>query len=497
VDLFAAECDSCGVIFAKWEAAHPEAAAPPPAGGDGVPPAPTGDASAPPADPEPAPSVPPDGLPPLPPASEQILQETVRASSGRGLYILLGIVAFFIVGWLVWVLSTGSTGGVVRRSGPGASHGGLCPDLGTGDEFERVVPVPGEPQGLAWNGSEFLYGNRVKPWGFVRLTCDGRITPIPVKDPLQGQTINFWCLVFNGTEYVSYTDGRWVQSSSPDAFIVHDPSGLAILRHFPAPPKIGGLAWDGTNYWAGTRKNTQEEAGESWLYQLDDRFNVVQRWEAPVSGCQGLCWVNGTLYWVDVFTDQIVLLRPDGDRLVKLHAYEDATNYLSGIVFDGESLWVSEYQTNRLRMLPKRLTDAWFAGDYRVSNYMACKIARVLLAYESGNEAAFNTIMAYAGKGIPSPEELHVVCDALDSLGVRGPMVAAMDAVLANPGLANLHSVVSAEREKWAAAPPPQAAPAEPDPEAPTVEAPPSAPTASPAGTPSPSDAASTPTPGT
>lgn len=444
VDLFAVECDSCGVIFAKWEALHSAANAP--VSGD--------PASAPsPADPgtEKGVPIPPDGLPPdETPTSEKIIDETVKAASGKGLYVLIGLLALTIVGGGIWLFSGPPPGGAGSSASSGSvSFGGPCPGLGRGDEFEREVPVPGEPQGLAWGDGEFVFGNRVKPWGFVRVGCDGSTRRVPVLDPIQKQNVNFWCLTYNGAEYVSVTDGRWVGAASPDAFLVHDPQSLEILRHFPAPPKIGGLAWDGSNYWAGTRKNTAEEAGESWLYKLDDRFNIVQQWPAPLGGCQGLCWANGILFWVDVFTEQVVLYRVEGSNLVKLHALEDASPLLSGIVFDGDSLWFSEYQKNRLRMIPKRVTDAWFAGDYRVGYLQIARIARQLRAFEQGDSRALDTILSLKSRGIPNAEEIHRACNALDSLGMRPALLKAIDAILADPAQADLHPLLAAEKARW------------------------------------------------
>lgn len=442
VDDEAVECPSCGVIFAKWEVHHagsPPASPPPEAA---VPPAPAAEEVPPEAENEAA-SV---------PASEQIVEETVRVASGKGLYILLAILA--AAGVLVYFLllrgSSGSPGQAFGRSGTSASaFTGPCPSLGAGDEFERLFPVPGEPQGLAWGDGAFLVGNRVSPWGFVRIECDGDTRKVTVKSPTSEQTLNVWCLCFNGLEYVSAADGRWVGATTPDAFLVHDPKSLKILRHFPAPPKIGGLTWDGEYYWAATRKNTKDEEGKAYLYKLDARFNEVQKWESPVVGCQGLCWAQGLLFWADVFTDQIVIFKIEEDRLVKVHAYKDATNYLSGIAFDGSDLWVTEYQMNRLRMLPRRLTSGWFAGDFRVPHFQACRVARVLLAFDQGAPEALQALRDHWEKTTPSAQELHVMCDALDSLGVRGPMVKAIDAVLMSTTHQELREALAREREYW------------------------------------------------
>ena len=455
VDLFAAECEFCGVIFAKWEARHSEesASSDTPASSPEAPP----DAN------PPSPVVPPDGLEPLPPAAEQILEETTKAASGKGLYFLLGFVALITLVGLFWVFqpdpdAMGASGGM---SSPSGGYGGVCPSLGRGDEFGRVVRLRGEPQGLAWGGGEFLSGNRIKPWGFLRLSCNGRMDRVQVKDPVQGQVINFWCLTFNGREYVTYTDGRWVQSPAPEAFIVHEARDLGIVGHFPAPPRIGGLAWDGTAYWAATRKNSFDEAGESWLYKMDERFNVVQKWPAPLSGCQGLSWANGILFWADFFAGEIVLFRVEGDRLVRLHGYRDAEKDLSGIVFDGENLWMSEIRTRRLRMLPARLTRAWFMGDYRVADFSACVAARVLLAYDAGDEKALGEILSLASRTEPDAQKLRTLCDALDSLGVRDPMMNAMEAILADPVQVRWHPLVLGERARWVGALPAAAVPPE------------------------------------
>jgi hypothetical protein len=83
----------------------------------------------------------------------------------------------------------------------------------------------------------------------------------------------------------------------------------------------------------------------------------------------------------------------------------------------------------------------------------------VLQAFDAGNKDALTTLVGHWSRKPPEASEISEMTQALDSLGVRGPMLKAMDAILLDPQQAALHEVIKAERDKWSDAPAPPPAP--------------------------------------
>ncbi len=165
---------------------------------------------------------------------------------------------------------------------------------GMDSDADLTLDLPGGPIGVAWNGNEFVVGNRNDPWGFLRLTPSGsdgfEVAKVPVTEPNYRQQVGFDAVTWNGTHYVGYTSGDWFQSPENNVFTLHDPVSLRFIRYEPAPELLGCLAWNGDGYWAATRRNTENADEEAYLYRLDESFQVVDRMEPPGVGCQGLAW---------------------------------------------------------------------------------------------------------------------------------------------------------------------------------------------------------------
>jgi len=228
--------------------------------------------------------------------------------------------------------------------------------------FDREADLPGDPVGLGWNGREFVLGNRREPWGFLRARREGdrlHVAKVPVIEPTYHQRIGVNAVTWNGSNWIGITTGAWFQAGDQDVFTVHDPETLQVQRWVPAPPLLGGLAWDGTSYWAGTRKHTADAAGEAYLYRFDASFAVLARHAAPGVGCQGLAWDGTNLYWVDVFSDNLHVLDVGGGEPRVVETVSAGLDYLSGVAFDGDDLWVAEYGEKRLHRLSRSTSASW------------------------------------------------------------------------------------------------------------------------------------------
>lgn len=230
-------------------------------------------------------------------------------------------------------------------------------------DFDLAFELPGRPQGAASDGRELIVANGSEPWGALRITGTGeRYTwqTVPIIERRYRQKVGLNTLTWNGRNYVGYTTGSWFGKKG-DVFTIHDRKTLRILETRPAPPLLGGLAWDGAHYWASTRKNTQTAPEEAFFYKLDRDLKVVAQTEPPGIGCQGLAWDGARLWYVDVFSDSIKVLDVSGDAPRVIHSAGTPIGYLSGVVFHRNAIWVMDYGKNRLHRLRNSTRRAWAA----------------------------------------------------------------------------------------------------------------------------------------
>ncbi len=232
-------------------------------------------------------------------------------------------------------------------------------------DFDLTLNLPGSPIGIASNKSELILCNRTDPWGFLRLRSQDpqnyQAQKVTVIEPYYGQKMGFQTVTWNGKSYVSYTYASYLQLGKGMVFSIHHPVTLTVISHHKAPEFIGGLAWDGTGYWAATRRDTADSGDPAYLYRLDGDFNVISKNEPPDVGCQGLAWDGNNLWFVDVFSDKIYVLDVYGEKPEVVYSYHTSFNYLSGIGFDGENIWISEYDYRRLHRLKPSLFALWTA----------------------------------------------------------------------------------------------------------------------------------------
>ena len=247
VEDSAIECPYCGVVFSKWRGraapGRPAASAPPPTAASRTPTYPGA---------------------------------TTRrsSSSGIGRLLTLGLIGGLgVAGAYWWVdIRPRMESLEVDRQGERRREGTISARRDPVSDFDRQLDLPGGPRGMAWNGRQLLVGNRVEPWGFLRLTPAGEdsfeVESIEVLESTYNQRVGFGGVTWNGTSYIAFTSGDWFQSSHESVFTELDAESLEIQRYVEAPPLLGAVEWDGSGYWAATRRNTRDTDEPAYLYRL-------------------------------------------------------------------------------------------------------------------------------------------------------------------------------------------------------------------------------------
>lgn len=280
--------------------------------------------------------------------------------------IVIGLVGGAIAVGLYWQTRLASRWQWINRK-PEQSEPSRAASLqgvrNPGSDFDLQFDLPGDPLGVAGKEGDLLIGNRIDPWGFLRLTRLGasqyQVQKILVTDPYYDQKVGFTTVTWNGDNFIAYTEGSWFRASTKNVFTVHDPATLRVVKHYPAPELIGGLAWDGNGYWAATRRNTEDSREPAFLYRFNQQFEEIDRMEPPGIGCQGLAWDGSYLWFVDVFSDTIYKLDAGTRPARVIHTYNTRFQYLSGVAFDGQTLWITEYDGKKLRRMNAKMMAAW------------------------------------------------------------------------------------------------------------------------------------------
>jgi hypothetical protein len=326
----ATECASCGIVLAKWK--------------------------------------PQQQRPRTHAGTTPVASSPAPAKSSPWVFILIAIVA--IAAGSVWFFrgrsSDAETDAPILRKGSGEVEARAV--ASTHPEFDLVLEMPGSPGGLASNGREMVVGNRTKPWGAIRVRRDREhyiAKQVAMIEPRNRQQMNVSTLTWNGKNFVGITTGSWFGKTTDDVFTIHDPETLQVLETKVAPPLLGGLAWDGTSYWASTRKNTVDSSEEAFFYKLDRDFNVVGKTTPPAVGCQGLAWDGSRLWFVDVFNDALYVLDVSGAEPRVVHTQPMPMDYLSGVTWHDDAIWITDYDDNRLRRVAEVTRAAWLGTQPR------------------------------------------------------------------------------------------------------------------------------------
>lgn len=303
----ATECPSCGIILSRWR---------------------------------------PHGERPL------TLTKSPRPGSGpRTLIVVVAVI--FIAGLLAFGFLRNRDKGELKKVRPRA-------------EFDLAFEVPGSPQGIAIKGDEMIVGDRAE--GVLRIKRKGDETylveKVSIIEPRYSQKINLYTITWNGLNYVGYTTASWFRQGSDEyVFTVHDPRTLKLVSHHDAPALLGCLAWDGTHYWAATRRHTADSPEPALLYRIDRRFKVISTSPSPGVGCQGLAFHKGQLWFLDVFSNSVHVIDVTGETPRLVMSEPTGIGYLSGIAFAEDSPWIVEYGQNRLYRVSRQ---AWKRAERKV-----------------------------------------------------------------------------------------------------------------------------------
>ena len=263
---------------------------------------------------------------------------------------------------------------------------GLAPD------FPSVIKVDAKPDGLTWDGQNLIFTNRSSPWGLVRITPlengQYRKTSIPVVDEVFQQQISFRGISWNGTSLITLASGDWFQSVHKKVFVELDPLTFKISRVIgPAPDFAHCMAWDGQNYWAGTRFNTEDQPGKPTLYKFNEKLKLLDEFDGAGKGCQGMVWDGKFLWWGDVFDDAVTLYDIYHSTSVPpaiVHQYKPTIKQQSGIAFDGKDIWFGDYRNLQLNRLHEDLYFDWLGGHYEIKHPGHLSMLQRFGKYQSG-----------------------------------------------------------------------------------------------------------------
>jgi hypothetical protein len=356
----------------------------------------------------------------------------IGAALAAVLIVALGI-RYFISGVGTAVQQKGLAKGSPSSQPAGGTRRAL---VDTRSDFDLSLDAGADPLGLVWGNDEFVVGNRTSPWGFVRFrplsdTDFGAAQSVPVYDSTSSQQVAFWTVAWNGKHYIAYSDGAFLDKNYRNTFSVHDPKTLAVKDYFPAPELIGGLTWDGSGYWAATRRTTGDSREPAFLYRLDQHFNVLGRYDPPATGCQGLAWDGTNLWWADVFSDNLYIIKVDGAKPETLHTYHTNLDYLSGIAFDGSNIWIVEYRQKEMRRLNPKLREMWSAGNYRIASYdQAIAALELANADTAGSAESKDELLRVVRE---DPAHCRAAFDKLERLGARDQAIALLQDVVRSP----------------------------------------------------------------
>jgi hypothetical protein len=218
-------------------------------------------------------------------------------------------------------------------------------------EFDLEIDLQARPSGLAWNEKEFVVGNR-DAGTFIRVTQKG--DQYVLREQSIGRVAPF---AWNGNQLIGFSESGLLQSFKKYQFTVHEGATLNLDHQNRAPELIGGVAWDGSGYWAASRK--ENEADRAFIYRLDPEFKLVNKLVAPSSRCRGLAWDGAHLWFLDDNDRKIYILNVMGIQARALHSLELPLKSARGIAFDGRSIWVADHDRGRLFRIASDLSAQW------------------------------------------------------------------------------------------------------------------------------------------
>ncbi|TES90319.1 MAG: T9SS type A sorting domain-containing protein [Candidatus Cloacimonadota bacterium] len=171
-------------------------------------------------------------------------------------------------------------------------------------------------------------------------------------DPADGSVLSQFLLPFPSAVLGITFDGNdlWVVKWEPDHIIYQITTSGIPISSFPAPSSYPrGIAWDGEYLWIG-------DAQSEVLYQVDTLGTIIRTvsMTGVIDWSMGMVWVpehtNGHLWVNDYYGNDINQLDVSGSNAVLIQDFPHPApgNYLEGICYDGQYLWVADYNIARL-----------------------------------------------------------------------------------------------------------------------------------------------------
>jgi hypothetical protein len=264
---------------------------------------------------------------------------------------------------------------------------------GSMPDFPSIVEIGVEADGLTWDGQNLLLSYRRSPWGLVRLTPlengQFRKKTIPVVDQQYSQQVSFQGISWNGTSLIAISNGDAFQSIHRKVFVELDASTYKISRVIgEAPEHAHCMAWDGKNYWAGTRLNDANQQGQSVLYKFDQDLKLVDSYVGAGTGCQGMEWDGKFLWWGDAFTNTVTLFNIDNHSSTApavMHQYSPSIKQQAGITYDGKNIWFADAANHQLNILHQGIYFDWLGGDYEINNHAQLKTPEHSVSHQSAD----------------------------------------------------------------------------------------------------------------
>jgi glutamine cyclotransferase len=134
---------------------------------------------------------------------------------------------------------------------------------------------------------------------------------------------------FTGVESVHGVthDGKRVWFASGDKLNAFDPASNTIQRSIDVAAHAG-TAFDGRNLY---------QIGEDRIQKIDpDTGRVLSTIPAPVGGCSGMAWADGTL-WVGQYRNRkIIQVDPETGKVLRTI---ESNRFVTGITWVDDELW--------------------------------------------------------------------------------------------------------------------------------------------------------------
>jgi sugar lactone lactonase YvrE len=135
-------------------------------------------------------------------------------------------------------------------------------------------------------------------------------------------------------------DGKYIWSSHSfeQKIYKRDAATLSIVGSYASPgPSPSGIYFDGTFLWS-----LDFETGKVYKHNIDDALTVVGTFDSLAVNPSGIFGREGFLYISDSSSGRIYKFNIEGMTLAGIYTlaqYKDNKKHLSGIAWDGVSIW--------------------------------------------------------------------------------------------------------------------------------------------------------------